>query len=304
MVRIELVSDKSYKKYKDVYSMADYLFGWTKEDSRLVNYNGKEYILFGYHPLFMLFWYDKNGKLEYDSCVVDSDYKVVSFTIEGYQVNIDKGLVYLIDDNKRHQSIRISRNDDEPSFDIDYNGAITYMQYDANRDIRMIQRYEQNVYSEDGRLYNDYLKNPFYVSIERKPILRDKGLFFMGRKDAYYRLDFDVFNNKWQYDLATMQEFGLGAVMAKDTITLQGGVREFSRYYRELFAIGDYFSLTGFPILRQYKQEDIDSIIDAFDFNRHIPQFVVDIYNNRNGLVSRYQDIIDEYKKENIFTLK
>lgn len=298
MVSLNKVSDDEFLKYQDIFKMADGLFGWTREDSFKVEIDSTEYIMFGYHPVFMLFGYGKDSKLEYKSCVVDDEYNVISFTFNNYQINIDGNLVYLIDENGRHQYLQMVRNRNNPDFEVSANGLLTYMQYDSKKDVRLVIRYDQNVYGDSGVVFADYLKEPFFISIENRPILRDKGLFFLGRKDAYYRLDFDIYNNRWQYDLATMQEFGIAAVMAEDTVTLHGGQTEFSRYYRQLFSVGDYFSVTGFPLLKQYKNKEMDMIIEALGFNKTVPEFVARVYNNREEFVSQFQAIMNAYINE------
>ena len=88
--------------------------------------------------------------------------------------------------------------------------------------------------------------------------------------------------------------------MAKDTVTLHGGEKEFSRYYREILSIGDYFSLTTFPIGKQYKKENIQDIIESLDFNVSIPSFVAEIFNNRNSLSNEFQSIIDSLDSKRI----
>ena len=221
------------------------------------------------------FMFDNVGNLEFKSCVADEDGKVISITIDEYQVNVGDNIVYLIDENGRHQSLQLLRNQETPDFEVSANGLLTYMQYDSKKDVRLVIRYDQDVYGDNGRVYVDYLNNPFYVSVESKPKLRDKGLVFLGKKDSYYRLDFDVWNNKWQYDLATIGEYGFGAVMTSDTISLHGGEKEFSRYYRELLSVGDYFSLTTFPLGKAYKKNDIDLIADLrflIDFKGEISE--------------------------------
>lgn len=293
MVRIDTITDEDCIKYNDLFKMADGLFGWTREDSYKVTIEAKEYVLFGYHPVFMLFGYDKDGKLINKSCVVDDNGKVISITIDGYQVNISDNMVYLIDENGRHQSIQMLSNKENPNFEVSANGLLTYMQYDSKKKVRLVIRYDQNVYGNNGRVYGDYLGEPFYVSVETNPIKRDKGLFFLGTKNAYYRMDFDVWNNKWQYDLATIGEYGISAVMAKDTITLHGGQKEFSRYYRELLSIGDYFSLTTFPLGKSYKSEHINELIGDLDFNSEIPSFVSEVFNNRGNIANEFQSIVD-----------
>ncbi len=297
MTKLYDIQDMDIKKHKDIFDYANYLYGWTREDARKLIADDKEYIIFGYKPIFMMF-YGKSGNVEHKSWVVNDDGKVISMMMDGYQINIDKHSVYLINENGMHQSVQLLKNEEDVPFELNTNGVLCYMQYDSKRDLRLVIKYDQNVYGDNGRIFTDYLSNPFYVSLETKPVLRDKGLFFLGRKDAYYRLDFDVFNNRWQYDLATMNEFGIGTTLASDTISLHSGERNFSRYYKELLKFGDYFSLTGFPFLKQYKTKDIDTIIEEFGFNTGIPRFTANVFNNRFQITREFQDISDEYLKD------
>lgn len=299
MVNLVNISDDDIVKYDAIFKRAEMLFGWNSSDAKKIVENGKESILFCYHPMYMIFGYDKDGKLEFKSCVADDDGKVTSMIIDEHQVNISKNAVYLIDENGRHQALHMARNHENPNFEVSANGLFTYMQYDSKKDVRLVIRYDQDVYGDNQRVYTDYLNNPFYISVESKPKLRDKGLIFLGKKDAYYRLDFDVWNNKWQYDLATIGEYGVAAVMASDTISLHGGEKEFSRYYRQLFSIGSYISITSFPLGRAYKERDIELIIDSLGFNKSIPSFVGRVFNERDMLTREFQLVIDEYLKIN-----
>lgn len=299
MVKLVDISEDDLIKYDDVFKRAEMLFGWNSGDAYKIVENGKDSILFCYHPVYMVFSYDKNGKLDFKSCVADDNGKVVSITIDGYQVNICNNSIYLIDEDGRHQSVQMLRNQENPVFEVSANGLLTYMQYDSKKDIRLVIRYDQDVYGDSQRIYVDYLSNPFYVSVESKPKLRDKGLIFIGKKDAYYRMDFDVWNNKWQYDLATLGEYGVGAVMASDTISLHSGEKEFSRYYRQLLSIGSYISITSFPFGRAYKKKDIDLIIDELHFNKFIPPFVGNLFNDRYNITREFQSIVDAYLEVN-----
>ena len=299
MVSLVKVSDKDLTEYDAIFKRAEMLFGWNSNDAKKIVENGTESILFCYHPIYMIFGFDDAGNLEFKSCVADEDGKVISITMDGYQVNVGDNIVYLIDENGRHQSLQMLRNQENPNFEVSANGLLTYMQYDSKKDVRLVIRYDQDVYGDNGRVYVDYLKNPFYISVESKPKLRDKGLIFVGKTDAYYRLDFDVWNNKWQYDLSTMGEYGLAAVMAQDTISLHGGEKEFSRYYRQLLSVGSYISITSFPFGKAYREKDIDLIIDSLVFNKSIPSFVGRIFNEKDILTREFQLVINEYLKIN-----
>ena len=297
MVKIIDISEDDLIKYKDIFTRAEMLFGWSSGDAKKVIVDEKEIIIFCYHPMYMFFSYDANNNLEYKSCVANDNGKIISITIDNYQVNIGDNSIYLIDESGRHQSLELICNKNMPDFEVSANGLLTYMQYDSKRDIRLVIRYDKNVYEDGGRIYSEYLREPFYLSIESKPKLRDKGFVFLGKKDSFYRLDFDVWNNKWQYDLATIGEYGVFTVLARDAISLHGGIKEFSRYYKQLFSVSDYFSVTSFPFGKQYKIEDIECIIESLNFNKKIPQFVGYVYNEKEKLKREFQVIIDEYFK-------
>ena len=299
MVKLVDITDEDLVKYDSIFKYAEFLYGWNDTDAKKIVDGNKESLLFCYHPMYMIFSYGEDKKIEFKSCVADDNGKIISLTMDDYQVNLSDNAVYLIDENGRHQSIQLLRNQENPNFEVSANGLLTYMQYDSKKDVRLVIRYDQDVYGNNGRVYTDYLKNPFYISVESKPKLRDKGLVFMGRKDAYYRLDFDVWNNKWQYDLSTIGEYGIGAVRASDTISLHGGEKEFSRYYKQLFSVGSYISVTSFPFGRAYKDKDIDFIIEELGFNKNIPSYVGKIFNNRDVLARDFQAVVDEYLKLN-----
>ena len=297
MAKIELITEEDLKKYKEIFDIALLSFGWTSEDSVKLIKDGKEYILFGYMNVFMRFGYTEKDELEFTSFVVNDDGKVVSFALDGYQVNVNDNQIYLINEDGFHQSLLLMKNSHNPEFEVSSNGILTYMQYDSKRDIKLVTKSEHNILGDATKkvIYHDYLEEPFYVSVESNALKREQGLFFLGKKDAYYRLDFDIWKNRWQYDLATMQEFGVGAVLSTDTVSLQGGNREFSRYYKSLLSIGDYFTLTGFPITRPYKKEDIESIVESLSFNTKIPPFIVQLFNKRFELAEDFQRTVDAY---------
>lgn len=119
---------------------------------------------------------------------------------------------------------------------------------------------------------------------------------FLGRKSAYYRLDFDVKDDKWKYDLSTISEFGIGAVLASDTISLHNGNKKFSRFCREILSVGEYITITGFPFMRQYTQSDIDEYVESKGFKARVSEELLNIFNNREKYTRDFQDIVLLYK--------
>ena len=91
----------------------------------------------------------------------------------------------------------------------------------------------------------------------------------------------------------------MAAGMAQDTISLHGGEKEFSRYYKQLFSIGSYISITSFPFGKAYKERDIDLIIDSLGFNKFIPSFVGNLFNDRDNITCEFQSILNAYLEVN-----
>jgi hypothetical protein len=290
VAKIESVNDFDFKKYKDIFIKAEYLGMTLEEAVKVVEDDGTERILFVCGSIWMIFGY-RNGILKYNTFLVNDD-KVVSFTMNDYQVNVNDNMVYLIYENGKHESLQLFRNDVENDFDVSNNGLVVHMQYNSKEDVRTISKYEHCVYGDNSKIYGMRLNEPYEVIIEKNASKRDKGMKFIGEKSSYYRLDFDIYNNRWQYDLATIQEFGLGAVLSNNTISLQNGVKKFSKFYKVLFSCGDYFTLTGFPFLRQYSSSDVNEYVKDCGFNIGVSDELVEIFNNRDNYTRDFQDIV------------
>lgn len=287
------ISKEDLKSYKDIFSSADYLGMTSEEAVKLVYEDGIEKILFVCGPVWMIFSH-ADKKMEYSTFIVNDD-KVVSFTKNDCQVNIYDNMVYLIYEDGKHESLQLFKNNDDQR-DIGCNGLVTYMQYDSFKDVRCVSKYEHSAYGNCDRIYDIRLNVPFEVSLESKVTKRDKGMKFLGRKSAYYRLDFDVKDDKWKYDLSTISEFGIGAVLASDTISLHNGNKKFSRFCREILSVGEYITITGFPFLRQYTQSDIDEYVESKGFKARVSEELLNIFNNREKYTRDFQDIVLLYK--------
>lgn len=301
MIRIEDITEDDILKHKKIFNDAD-IVGMTVNEAVKVIDGDQEKILFVCGPIWMLFGDKHDKSVECQTFMVNEEGKVVSFVDGDHQVSVYDNMIYLIYEDGRHESLQFFKNSDNPEFEVSSNGLVAHMQYDSKRDIRCFAKYEYVACGDSNIIYNLRLKSPYEVTIETRVSKRDKGIKFFGRKDSYYRLDFDARNNKWQYDLATMKEFGVGAVMASDTVSLNNGVTEFSKYYKVLFSIGDYFTLTGFPFLHQYDSTNVMEYVNSIGFLSYIPKELIELYNNKNKTLEILQELVVLYNcRVNLF---
>lgn len=281
------LTDEEKIKYKKILDRAEAAFGIDREDGFLINRDGKDSILFVYGSLFMLFSLE-NNEIKLSSFIVDSNYKVVSVAEDDKQYIIGDNSLYLIDKDGKHYSLSLVNNEKNPS-----SSLIEYMQYDLRQDLRIFFRYE--CFGSLGtQIYQYHITNPFYICVETKASERDKGLKFLGSKNAYYRLDFTK-EKRLRYLLASSKD-NTGAIESSNTLSLVEE-KDFFRYYRVLLQLGEYVTITGFPFSKQYKIEDLDSILKQVGFDTLKQQELVNMYNNRDEMKEECQLIADEFRK-------
>lgn len=281
------------------------MLGWDIDDGFSVLIDNKEYYLFYSNNIFFCLYLNRKHDVIYNIMQVDDNMQLISFTKKvfdkDYQfVLLDNG-VMLIDEMKNRYYLQLSKDINELNGVLN-NAVLDFGQYKANDDISLTMRYEQMAHGEinNKKLYGAYIRDPFLYIFENGVLGKS---YFRKRKDAFYRMDFDIMDNRWQYDLVALREFGIDAITSDNTVSLYDNEVSFSRFYRELFHIGDYITITGFPFLKGIKVQDMKDIVLSKGFLLNIPDTLIDFFNNREFITEEYQAIIDVYNKNLEFKL-
>lgn len=281
------------------------MLGWDIADGFSVLIDNKEYYLFYSNNIFFCLYLNSKHDVIYNIMQVDDNMQLISFTKKvfdkDYQfVLLDNG-VMLIDEMKNRYYLQLSKDINELNGVLN-NAVLDFGQYKANDDISLTMRYEQMAHGEinNKKLYGAYIRDPFLYIFENGVLGKS---YFRKRKDAFYRMDFDIMDNRWQYDLVALREFGIDAITSDNTVSLYDNEVSFSRFYRELFHIGDYITITGFPFLKGIKVQDMKDIVLSKGFLLNIPDTLIDFFNNREFIIEEYQAIIDVYNKNLEFKL-
>lgn len=281
------------------------MLGWDIADGFSVLIDNKEYYLFYSNNIFFCLYLNSKHDVIYNIMQVDDNMQLISFTKKvfdkDYQfVLLDNG-VMLIDEMKNRYYLQLSKDINELNGVLN-NAVLDFGQYKANDDISLTMRYEQMAHGEinNKKLYGAYIRDPFLYIFENGVLGKS---YFRKRKDAFYRMDFDIMDNRWQYDLVALREFGVDAITSDNTVSLYDNEVSFSRFYRELFHIGDYITITGFPFLKGIKVQDMKDIVLSKGFLLNIPDTLIDFFNNREFIIEEYQAIIDVYNKNLEFKL-
>ncbi len=287
--------ESDYVKFKEIYRTGEMLFGFNKEESFIMQEDKQESVIFYCPPVFMRYWIDEKGVINTSLFYINEENKIVAFTFGEYQVNLngENGVVFTHEDGNIYYLNLLSDNVTYET-GASNNGTLVYSQYNAKKKVRVVSKYEHNVWCGNKNIYRSRLGDPFSVAVESKVNWRDKGLKFIGYKRTYYKMDFDVDKNRWQYDIATAKDFGTGAILVGDAYSLQNR-ESFIKYYRVLFRFGEYITITGFPFTRQYDKEDIDRLVQNCDFSLEVPEFFIRVYNGQEELKKGNEEILSWY---------
>ena len=296
MQQIERLTENDFNKYHSIFTSFGIVSGNEVDDGFKIFRNGKDYLVFPVGPLFLV--YHMDGEQVVSSIMqVDELYNLVTFTYEGKQILVKENGIDVIFENHQQQSLYLRKNGNE-DLDLANNGLVSFLQYSPEYDTSLEMRYEHNIYQDNQTIYPYHLDEPFYMTF-LKNASKSQYHFLKSRK-SYYRFDFDATRNMLEYDLATINEYGLGAVLSQGSVSLQG-TREFSRFYRVLLQVGESVTITGFPFSRSYQEEDLYEIAKRHGFVTRIPEDLIDLYHKREQLLKERQGIIDIYKNSEYF---
>ncbi len=274
--------------YKHIFSIVGIVTGKDVDDGYLVSTQGKDYLLFPFGNIYIAYFEEK-GKVQTMFLQTDDFQKIVSFTDKGKQFVIHDNGIDIIDSNHNQSSLYVYHNKRDQREDVSNNGVLYFFQYRSDIDTQLELRYEQNIFKDNKYLYPYHTDDPYYVSFKQGVT---KSYQFLNFGKSYYRMDFDAFKNKFQFDLATIKDYGLGTVLSHNTISLQQSY-SFSRFYRVLLQVGEYVTVTGYPFTKQYREEDIEEMIEQLSFQKKVPDSLIYFYNSKDQNIAEKQAIID-----------
>jgi len=289
MQTISRLEEKDFKKYEKILTMFGIASGSEIDDGYKINVDGKDFLLFPFGPINMVY-YEENGVVKSSIVQTDENNRVTSFTLNGRQIVVNDNGISIIDEQHNQQSLYYLINEGINLDDVSNNGVVIYSQYRSSDDMSLELRYEHNSFNNRREIYTYHTKEPFYVSF-RQHASKYK---FLGLGKNYYKIDFDARDNKFLYDLATLREYGVGAVWSHGTVALHSSW-EFSKYYREIIKLGEYTSLLSFPFSKGLDEEDIEDMIKRVGFEKNVPQSLINLYNNAENLVRNRQVLLDIY---------
>ena len=294
MITIGELTSEDVQKYQPIFQACYELFQSVNGVYYKINIDGEEKILHRVENLFTIFELDENV-VGYQMFTVDDNYQVADVAFDDYEMHPQgERRVFQRREDGMTECLDFFERPNGPDNE-GYNGMICYVQYNPTNDMRVMIMYQQNIYSNKARIYEFHTRVPFQIKIEKHVLLRDKGVKLPFCSKTYIKRTFDYRDEPLFYTLATLKDYGVGATIGQDVVSLQGS-NDITRYYRELFITKNYQAISLFPFCNQYKIEEIKEYLESLGFNTSIPKLLVDYHNNELPEIRTYQELSDLLK--------
>ena len=294
MITIGELTSEDVQKYQPIFQACYEIFQSVNGVYYKINIDGEEKILHRVENLFTIFELDENV-VGYQMFTVDDNYQVADVAFDDYEMHPqgDRRVFQRREDGMT-ECLDFFERPNGPDNE-GYNGMICYVQYNPTNDMRVMIMYQQNIYNNKTKIYEFHTRVPFQIKIEKHVLLRDKGVKLPFCSKTYIKRTFDYRDEPLFYTLATLKDYGVGATIGQDVVSLQGS-NDITRYYRELFITKNYQAISLFPFCNQYKIEEIKEYLESLGFNTSIPKLLVDYHNNELPEIRTYQELSDLLK--------
>ncbi len=214
--------------------------------------------------------------------------------IDGYDVFFGEDVYFVAKDKVEHYINLFPLS--EPDQD-DYDGYVSYIQYNPENDTYCDLRYQHMYREMSGRpiIYEFHTKKIDCAYIDEKYTKKGsptKGIL-PNRSKYYTKVEFD--DEMIGYKLTGIKEYGLIEFLSKGPYELQME-SNLIRYARTRYIGSDGNYHDFWPFGEQKRPEELKSLIKSYGFNTEPPSELIDICNGRSELVDLIKAIVAELK--------
>ena len=234
----------------------------------------------------------KNG---YNNFTLNTEEDLAALRKDDIEIFFGESL-YFVDKNKIEHSVdlcKLSERDQD-----DYDGCVSYKQYNPENDTLCEIRY-QHMYREiDGKpiIYGYHTRkiDCLYIDEEYTKKPAPKSGILPKRAKYYSKLEFD--SDMVGYKLVGIKEYGLFEFMTKGPYELDMD-SNIVRYIKTQYidSEGNYHDF--WPLSEQLTTEELVELIKKYNFNNELPWQFIDIYNGRDDFVDNIFEIVKQMKE-------
>ena len=232
---------------------------------------------------FFALFYFVDEEIYYNMFIVNENGNVVAASFEEFNVLKPSSLITIEHEESMIETVDLLKSDMGPKFD-GYDGIFQYSQYNNVTDEQLIL-YFQHMIREDGKVFEQHLVNPYLIVFQRN---LSNGKI---KSTTYAKNEIDSYKSKSNYDLLTIQEYGLVEFLKSGSYALQKEDKVV-RYHKVLMETQNTL-VTAFPFTAGSKIEEMNAMIEAKGFKHDVPDYAVRLWNGTYEELNYYQEIAD-----------
>lgn len=231
----------------------------------------------------------------YNHFTLNQDEELGALRKDGLEIFFGED-IYYVDENKIEQHVDLYSLS-EPDQD-DYDGCVSYKQYNPENDTLCEMRYQHMYREMDGRPiiygYHTQKIDCLYIDEDYTKKPRPKKGFLPKRAKYYTKVEFD--DDMVGYKMTLIRDYGLMEFLEKGPYQLEKK-RRLVRYAKtQLIDLEGNFR-DFWPLGEQLKTEELLELIKSYGFKTELPWQLIEIYNGRDNFVNTLQEIVRQMKE-------
>ncbi len=253
----------------------------------------KDYLSFLVVDGITCLYINNNG---YKVFQIDKDCNLLRYSTKDYDVYLNGDMCFVGKDKKEYRLSFLPL--DEP--DEEYTGEVLFNQYNPENDTFCQLAYHQMYYEYDGKapIYSYHTKEPYGVYIEQhnsEDHDRSFGLIHPAIQN-YNMYTFE--RGTIGYNNVLIRDHGLVNFLLNNSYQLERADKV-KKYVKSAFMFNGQFH-EAWPFCRFHDTSEVDSIIQQYGFLKEVPQELLNIYNDQDGMLKDIKDILEQLKEKEV----
>lgn len=298
MIEIKELMEEDVPKYTNAFLIVREILGSFAGQYLKLFIDGEERLLHLVESeednLYTIYQVHEDESLSYTMFVTDKEHNVVQVGYEDFELFLADGQTTIkYRDEKRAESLCVRRRSVADYDGMD--GTIIYAQYNSENDSRAILTFNQMHFENNKNVYETRVRTPFSIQFEEKLLAsQEKGK--KPKSQVYIGRTFDSDVEPVLFGLTTLKDYGMTGVLGNGPVSLQRGDTT-TKYFKILYVAKDGNAITGFPLCKQYSQEDMESMLVSKGFKPKVSREIMNLHNGNDATLHICKEVAAQMKE-------
>lgn len=291
MIEIKELMEEDIPKYTNAFLVARDIMGDFFGEYFKIFVGGQERLLHYVEEengnIYTIYVVNEDDSVSYDMFATDKEQNVRQVGYDDFELILDEGMTTIKYRDEVHAESLCVRKRTCPDYD-GLDGSIIYAQYNGEKDERAILVYNQMHFENNKMVYENRVRTPFSVQFEAK-VLASQAKGKSPKNVSYISRTFDSEAEPMLFGVATVKDYGMNKVLGGGYSLQRGDTT--TKYFKILYVSKSGNAITGFPICKQYTQEDMEKMLESKGFQPKVPKRIMNLHNGNDSQLMRCREV-------------